>query len=250
MTHLKPVIQLEDVWKTYQMGEVQVHALRGISLKIMPGEFVAIQGPSGSGKSTAMNLVGCLDTPSRGTVRLDGKDISKLSESALAQIRGRKIGFVFQKFNLIPVLSAIENVMLPMTFIGISRDERYRRAKAQLVALGMFDRLDHRPSQLSGGQQQRVAIARALAIDPQLILADEPTGNLDSTTGKQIMDIFKRLHHDEGKTVVLVTHDDSLARLSRRVERIRDGRLESPMKPNQSQQIKSFKPAAVGLKRF
>jgi len=238
MAHAKPVIELDDVWKTYQMGEVPVHALRGISLKIMPGEFVAIQGPSGSGKSTAMNLVGCLDIPTRGTVRLDGKDISKLSESALARIRGRKIGFVFQKFNLMPVLSAIENVMLPMTFVGISRGERYSRAKAQLEALGMGDRLGHRPGQLSGGQQQRVAIARALAIDPQLILADEPTGNLDSATGKQIMEIFKDLHHKEGKTVVLVTHDDGLAKMAERVERIRDGRIEGQSVPREKQDAK------------
>lgn len=208
------------------MGEIPVHALRGISLKIMPGEFVAIQGPSGSGKSTAMNLVGCLDTPTRGIVRLDGKDISTLGESELAQIRGRKIGFVFQKFNLIPILNAIENVMLPMTFIGIPRDERLKRAQATLETLGLGDRVHHRPNQLSGGQQQRVAIARALAIDPQLILADEPTGNLDSSTGKQIMEIFTKLHKEQGKTVVLVTHDDQLARIAKRIERIRDGQIE------------------------
>ena len=230
MVQQHPVIELDHVWKTYQMGDVPVHALQGLSIRIMPGEFVAIQGPSGSGKSTAMNLIGCLDTPSRGSVKLDGINIATLGESALAQIRGRKIGFVFQKFNLIPILSAIENVMLPMTFIGIPRADRIRRAKKTLESLHLGDRIDHRPNQLSGGQQQRVAIARALAIDPQLILADEPTGNLDSSTGKQIMDIFVRLHKEEGKTIVLVTPDDNLAKISKRIEKIRDGKLELKMK--------------------
>ncbi len=220
-----PVIELDSVWKTYMMGEFPVHALRGISVKVMPGEFVAIQGPSGSGKSTAMNMVGCLDVPTKGKVLLDGIDISTLHESELAQIRGRKIGFVFQKFNLIPTLSAVENVALPLSFLGVPRTERTKRAIEILTTLGLGDRLHHRPNQLSGGQQQRVAIARALVVDPSLILADEPTGNLDSQSGKQIIEILQRLNKADKKTIVLVTHDDSVAKIAKRVENIRDGQL-------------------------
>ena len=219
----KEIIQLKKVWKTYKMGENDVHALRGIDFGVQLGEFVAIQGPSGSGKSTAMNLIGCLDVPTNGHILLDGHDISKLSESNLAQIRGRKIGFIFQKFNLIETLTALENVMLPMTFQGISEAERVKRATALLTRFGLGDRMDHRPNQLSGGQQQRVAIARALAVDPPVILADEPTGNLDSKTGKEVMLFLRELNEHEGKTIVLVTHDDILARAADRIAFLKDG---------------------------
>ena len=219
----KSIIELKKVWKTYKMGENDVHALRGIDFGVQLGEFVAIQGPSGSGKSTAMNLIGCLDVPTTGHILLDGHDISKLSESNLAQIRGRKIGFIFQKFNLIETLTALENVMLPMTFQGISEAERVKRATALLTRFGLGDRMDHKPNQLSGGQQQRVAIARALAVDPPVILADEPTGNLDSKTGKEVMLFLRELNEHEGKTIVLVTHDDILARAADRIAFLKDG---------------------------
>lgn len=221
----KPIIQLKKVWKTYKMGEANVHALQGIDLHVYPGEFLAIQGPSGSGKSTAMNLVGCLDVPSRGEVYLDGENIAKLTESDLAQIRGRKIGFIFQKFNLIDTLTALENVMLPMTFQGISESERKKQAEKLLKQFGLGDRMDHKPNQLSGGQQQRVAIARALALDSPVILADEPTGNLDSKTGKEVMNFLRDLNEKHGKTIVLVTHDDVLAHVADRVEFLKDGHI-------------------------
>lgn len=221
----KPIIQLKKVWKTYKMGEANVHALQGIDLHVYPGEFLAIQGPSGSGKSTAMNLVGCLDVPTKGEVFLDGENIAKLTESDLAQIRGRKIGFIFQKFNLIDTLTALENVMLPMTFQGISEGERKKQAEKLLKQFGLGDRMDHKPNQLSGGQQQRVAIARALALDSPVILADEPTGNLDSKTGKEVMEFLRDLNEKHGKTIVLVTHDDVLAHVADRVEFLKDGHI-------------------------
>lgn len=221
----KPIIQLKKVWKTYKMGEANVHALQGIDLHVYPGEFLAIQGPSGSGKSTAMNLVGCLDVPTKGEVYLDGENIAKLTESDLAQIRGRKIGFIFQKFNLIDTLTALENVMLPMTFQGISESERKKQAEKLLKQFGLGDRMDHKPNQLSGGQQQRVAIARALALDSPVILADEPTGNLDSKTGKEVMEFLRDLNEKHGKTIVLVTHDDVLAHVADRVEFLKDGHI-------------------------
>ena len=221
----KPIIELKRVWKTYHMGEAPVHALQGIDFAIYPGEFVAIQGPSGSGKSTAMNLVGCLDVPTKGEIQLDGKNISKLHESDLAQIRGRKIGFIFQKFNLIETLTALENVMLPMTFQGIPESERIKRGTKLLTQFGLGDRLHHKPNQLSGGQQQRVAIARSLAVDPPVILADEPTGNLDSKTGHEVMDFLKSMNKKEGKTIVLVTHDDMLARHADRIAYLKDGKI-------------------------
>jgi len=219
----KPVIELRKVWKTYRMGENLVHALRGIDLDVRQGEFLAIQGPSGSGKSTAMNLVGCLDIPTRGEIYLDGQNIGKLHESDLAQIRGRKIGFIFQKFNLIETLTAFENVMLPMTFQGIPENERRKRAVKLLTQFGLGERMHHKPNELSGGQQQRVAIARALAVDPEVILADEPTGNLDSKTGHEVIDFLKMINKKDGKTIVMVTHEDALARHADRIVYLKDG---------------------------
>jgi putative ABC transport system ATP-binding protein len=219
------IIELRNVWRTYTMGESQVHALRGINLKVRQGEFVAIMGPSGSGKSTAMNMVGCLDIPTKGEVYLSGQNISHLSESGLAQIRGKKIGFIFQKFNLINTLTARENVMLPMIFQGIPEPERRKRADALLKLVDLQDRADHRPTELSGGQQQRVAIARALAVEPEVILADEPTGNLDSKTGSSVMDFLKKLHKEKGTTIVMVTHDEHVAHNAQRIEMLRDGQV-------------------------
>ena len=200
-------------------------ALRGLSLEIQGGEFVALMGPSGSGKSTSMNMVGCLDIPSRGNVLLQGRNIASLSESHLAQIRGKVIGFIFQQFNLIPTLSALENVGLPMLFQGHSRDEREKRALELLHRVGLDERAFHKPSELSGGQQQRVAIARALANDPKVILADEPTGNLDSATGKQVIAMLKELHRKEHKTIVMVTHDKDIAKHADRIVRLQDGKI-------------------------
>jgi len=221
---MKPIIKLKSVWKTYKMGENLVHALQGINLDVHKGEFLAIQGPSGSGKSTAMNLVGCLDIPTKGEIYLDAQNISKLSESNLAQIRGRKIGFIFQKFNLIETLTALENVMLPMTFQGIPEEKRKARAAKLLKELGLGDRMHHKPNELSGGQQQRVAIARSLSVDPPVILADEPTGNLDSKTGREVM-IYLRELNKQGKTIVLVTHDDHLAKKADRIAFLMDGKI-------------------------
>ncbi len=217
------IIQLKEVWKTYVMGEVQIHALRGLNIDIKKGEFVSILGPSGSGKSTAMALVGCLDTPTKGAVFLGGKDISKMTESDLAQVRGKKIGFVFQQFHLMSTLSALKNVMLPTIFQGIPQEERLEKAKSLLEMVDLGDRMHHKPSEMSGGQMQRVAIARALVNDPEVILADEPTGNLDSQTGKQIVEILKGLHK-KGKTVVMVTHDRDLGKLAQRTISLKDGR--------------------------
>lgn len=222
----KPVIRLEHVWKTYTMGDVQVHALRGLDLEIRKGEFVSIQGPSGSGKSTAMNMVGCLDVPTQGKIFLDGTDIAKLSESRLAQIRGKKIGFIFQTFNLIPTMTALENVALPMMFQGVDREDRLARAQELLELVELKERMYHRPSEMSGGQQQRVAIARALVNDPEVILADEPTGNLDSKTSNIVMEFLQKLHEERGKTVIMVTHDPSTAKFADRVEYLMDGKIE------------------------
>jgi len=229
----KPIIELQDVWKTYWMGKTPVHALRGISIKVFRGEFVAIQGPSGSGKSTAMNMVGCLDVPSQGKVLLDGTDISKLSESGLARIRGIKIGFIFQKFNLINTLTAIENVMLPLTFQNIPESKRRVAAKKALENAQLGDRVNHKPTELSGGQQQRVAIARAFVADPEVILADEPTGNLDSKTGTTVMNYLQDLH-SQGKTIIMVTHDDKLANYADRIEFLMDGKIIESRKADKS----------------
>jgi len=220
---MSKVIELQKVWKTYVMGENKVHALRGIDLAVNDREFVAIQGPSGSGKSTAMNLIGCLDVPTQGVIRLNGQDIAALHESDLAQIRGRTIGFIFQKFNLIPTLTALQNVALPLIFQGVPESERLRKAKELLTLVDLADRMTHKPNELSGGQQQRVAIARALATDPDVILADEPTGNLDSATGRMIMDMLRMLNRRHKKTIILVTHDDTLAHHADRIVSLKDG---------------------------
>ncbi len=218
----KAVIKLEDVWKIYQTGDVTVEALRGVNLTINSGEFVAITGASGSEKSPMMSLVGALDTPSKGAIYLDGHDISSLDESTLATIRGKKIGFVFQQFNLIQTLSALENVMLPMEFQGI--DNAKEKAINVLESVGLKDRMYHKPKELSGGQQQRVAIARALANNPEVILADEPTGNLDSKTGQEILKLFTTLH-DQGKTIIFVTHDTNLVKYGEKVVQLADGKV-------------------------
>jgi len=221
-----PVIELRKVWKTYVMGDVQVHALHNVSLKVNKGEFVAVVGPSGSGKSTMMNLIGCLDIPSRGSVMLKGSDIARMSESNLATIRGRTIGFIFQQFNLIPTLTALENVTLPMMFQGTAATARSQKAQHILTQFGLHDRMHHKPAELSGGQSQRVAISRSLANDPEVILADEPTGNLDSKTGLEVMRTLERIHAREGKTVVLVTHDLNLVHHAERVIYLKDGKIE------------------------
>ena len=219
------VIKLENVWKIYKLGKIELPVLRGISLDIKPGSFVTIMGPSGSGKSTLMYLMGVLDVPSKGEIYLDGKNISKLSENTLAQIRGKKIGFVFQQFNLLQNLTALENVMMPMIFQDVKEPERKKRAKELLVLFDMEKRADHRPTELSGGEQQRVAIARSLANDPEIIIADEPTGNLDSTTGKIIMTALTELHKNQKKTIVVVTHDPNIASYSQEIVNIRDGQI-------------------------
>ncbi len=217
------IIELRDVWKIYQMGKVDVNALRGMNFRVKRNEFVSIMGPSGSGKSTAVNMVGCLDIPTKGDVYLDGKNIANLPESTLAQIRGRKIGFIFQTFNLIQTLSAKENIILPMIFQGIPVDKREKRAEKLLRLVQLEDRMNHKPTELSGGEQQRVAIARSLANDPDVILADEPTGNLDSKTGKRVMGFLKDLNKKEGKTIIMVTHDAELAKHADRIAYLRDG---------------------------
>jgi putative ABC transport system ATP-binding protein len=221
-----PIIQTEGLAKDYHLGPHIVHALRSVSVEIDPGDFVAVMGPSGSGKSTFMNLLGCLDTPTAGRYVLDGEDVAGLSRDALARIRSRKIGFVFQQFNLLARTSAVENVGLPLLYSGVSVRDRRERARARLAAVGLADREDHHPSQLSGGQQQRVAIARALVNDPAVVLADEPTGNLDTRTSIEILALLQRLNR-EGLTIVLVTHEPDIAAYASRVLVFRDGRLRS-----------------------
>jgi putative ABC transport system ATP-binding protein len=221
-----PLIRAEDLWRTYVMGSEEIHALRGVSFTIDPGEYVAIMGPSGSGKSTLMNLIGCLDSPSRGNYVLRGKMVSQMGDDELAEIRNREIGFVFQTFNLLPRASALHNVELPMVYAGIPKEERLARARGSLTLVDLADRVDHKPNELSGGQRQRVAIARALVMGPSILLADEPTGNLDSATGEEIMRLFEKLHAD-GNTIILVTHERDIADHAHRTIHIRDGKVES-----------------------
>jgi putative ABC transport system ATP-binding protein len=222
----KPVIRLENVYKIYDLGEIQVQALRGVSLEIHTGEFVAIMGPSGSGKSTVMNILGCLDRPTKGRYFLDGVDVSGMSKDELARIRNKKLGFVFQQFNLLSRTSALENVELPTVYAGIAPAERTQRAMESLTRVGLAERAGHHPSQLSGGQQQRVAIARGLVNRPSILLADEPTGNLDSRTSIEIMEILQTLNHEEGLTIVLVTHEPDIAQYCKRNLEFRDGKLK------------------------
>ncbi|MCK5282836.1 MAG: ABC transporter ATP-binding protein [Nanoarchaeota archaeon] len=221
------MIELKDVWKIYKMGDVEVPALRGLNLQVKRGEFLSIMGPSGSGKSTAMNMIGALDVPTKGSIYLDRRDISTFSESDLSQLRGKKIGFIFQQFNLIPTLSALENITLPMIFQNISTGERREKAQKLLEMVELGDRVHHKPTELSGGQQQRVAIARSLANNPEVVLADEPTGNLDSKTGNTVMDFLKKLHRKEGKTIIMVTHDPNVAKHADRMEYLYDGTIKA-----------------------
>jgi len=219
------VIHAEDLWRTYQMGAEEIHALRGVSFSIDKAEYVAVMGPSGSGKSTLMNLIGCLDTPTRGTYVLRGKVVSQMNDDELAAVRNREIGFVFQTFNLLPRASALHNVELPLVYAGIPKDQRLERAKAALAMVDLAERMHHKPNELSGGQRQRVAIARALVMNPSILLADEPTGNLDSATGEEIMRLFARLHQ-QGNTIILVTHEHDIAQHAHRAIHIRDGKIE------------------------
>jgi putative ABC transport system ATP-binding protein len=220
------LIHAEDLWRTYQMGSEEIHALRGVSFEIKQGEYVAVMGPSGSGKSTLMNLIGCLDTPSRGTYVLRGKLVSQMNDDELAAVRNREIGFVFQTFNLLPRATALHNVELPLVYAGIPKEERLQRAHHALELVDLAARVQHKPNELSGGQRQRVAIARALVMGPAILLADEPTGNLDSQTGEEIMRLFAKLHQD-GNTIILVTHEPDIAEHAHRTIRIRDGQIAS-----------------------
>ena len=225
MTMQDDVIRVENLTKVYQMGEIEVHALRGVSFSVHQGEVLAIMGPSGSGKSTLMNMIGCLDVPSSGDYYLEGELVSELDEDQLALVRNQKIGFVFQKFNLLPRATALANVELPLRYAGITT-ERSEMAEKALVAVGLGDRIRHQPNELSGGQQQRVAIARALVNNPAIILADEPTGNLDSTSGDEIKKLLLDLNHNDGTTLVIVTHDPEVAHIAQRVIHLRDGQIE------------------------
>ncbi|MDX6234982.1 MAG: putative transport system ATP-binding protein [Nocardioidaceae bacterium] len=233
-----PIIELADVHKVYATGAAEVQALRGVSLAIHPGEYVAVMGPSGSGKSTLMHIIGCLDVPTTGTYRLAGTDVSGMSEMELAQVRNQRIGFVFQQFNLLPSMTALRNVELPLCYAGVGRADRQARALAALDRVGLADRVEHRPGELSGGQQQRVAVARSLVTDPALLLADEPTGNLDSRSTEDLMSLFEELHA-AGRTIVLITHENAVADAAGRVVRIRDGQLETP-------ELVTTRPGALG----
>ncbi len=220
------LIRVSNLWKTYRMGPTEIHALRGVDLEVARGQSVAIMGPSGSGKSTLLNMLGCLDTPSRGQYVLNGRDVSAMDEDDLARVRNEEIGFVFQTFNLLPRASALRNVELPLIYAGVAADERRRRALDALTKVDLADRVDHRPNELSGGQRQRVAIARALVNEPSILLADEPTGNLDSTTSLEILELLDRLH-ERGHTLLVVTHEPDVAAHAQVVVRLRDGAIES-----------------------
>lgn len=230
-----PLIEFRDIYKIYQMGDTEVRAIDGISMKVYKGEFLAIVGQSGSGKSTCMNIIGCLDVPTSGQYFLDGKDVSQMKDDEQAEIRNKKLGFIFQQYNLIPKLNVLQNVELPLLYAGLSDHEQAERALASLDRVGLKDKAKNMPSQLSGGQQQRVSIARALAGDPSIILADEPTGALDSRTGKEVLGFLKRLHQ-EGNTIVLITHDNTIAAQAERVIRIQDGQITYDGEPD----IKKF----------
>ena len=221
-----PIIHTEDLWRTYQMGAEEIHALRGVTFEIQRGEYVAVMGPSGSGKSTLMNLIGCLDTPTKGRYVLRGKIVSEMNDDDLAAVRNREIGFVFQTFNLLPRATALHNVELPLVYAGVPKEKRLDRAKGALQMVDLADRMNHKPNELSGGQRQRVAVARALVMNPSILLADEPTGNLDTQTGEEIMRLFERLH-EQGNTIILVTHEKDIADHAHRTIHIRDGRIES-----------------------
>jgi len=223
----EPVIKLENVWKKYKIGEEDLSILKGVNLEIMPGSFTTIMGPSGSGKSTLMYLLGLLDTPSLGKIFLDGQDVSDFSEDELAQIRGKKIGFIFQQFNLLQNLTALENVMLPMIFQGTSEEERIKKAKVLLDSVDLEHRINHKPKEMSGGEQQRMAIARSLVNNPEILIGDEPTGNLDSSTGKTVMEILSKLHKEQKKTIIVVTHDPTIAHYSQNIIHIQDGQIVS-----------------------
>jgi putative ABC transport system ATP-binding protein len=223
------IIEPHDLWKTYVMGSEEIHALRGVNIGIESGEYVAIMGPSGSGKSTLMNLIGCLDTPTKGSYLLNGKQVSQMNDNELARIRNEEIGFVFQTFNLLPRASALHNVELPLIYAGVASKDRQERAKDALRKVELESRMTHRPNELSGGQRQRVAIARALVNNPSILLADEPTGNLDSKTGVEIMALFDRLHSG-GNTIILVTHEPDIAAHAHRIVHIRDGQVEKDVK--------------------
>ncbi|WP_400193828.1 ABC transporter ATP-binding protein [Hymenobacter sp. B81] len=223
---LPPVIDTTEISKVYQMGTERIHALRSVTIRIQRGEYVAFMGPSGSGKSTLMNIVGCLDTPTSGAYVLNGKDVSRMTDNQLAEVRNREIGFVFQTFNLLPRATSLDNVALPLIYAGYSKSEREEKAMEALRSVGLADRAKHKPNELSGGQRQRVAIARALVNDPSIILADEPTGNLDSKTSYEIMDLFEALYA-KGNTIIMVTHEDDIAHYAHRIVRLRDGLVES-----------------------